>query len=89
MIITKSVSRFARNLLDCIGWVRKLKERDPPIQVFFEQEHLNTLDTTSNIILFVLAMVAGEESHTADSFSWTMTGCHWWQCTGNIDLITW
>ena len=31
MIITKSVSRFARNLLDCIGWVRKLKERDPPI----------------------------------------------------------
>ncbi len=63
MIVTKSVSRFARNLLDCIGWVRRLKECDPPIQVFFEQEHLNTLDTTSNIILFVLAMVAEEESH--------------------------
>jgi len=63
MVITKSVSRFARNLLDCIGWVRRLKEFDPPIQVFFEQEHLNTLDTTSNIILFVLAMVAEEESH--------------------------
>ena len=63
MIITKSVSRFARNLLDCIGWVRKLKEHDPPIPVFFEQEHLNTLDSTSNIILFVLAMVAEEESH--------------------------
>jgi len=43
--------------------VRKLKEHDPPIPVFFEQEHLNTLDTTSNIILFVLAMVAEEESH--------------------------
>lgn len=64
MIITKSVSRFARNLLDCIGWVRELKDRhDPPIAVFFEQEHLNTLDATSNIILFVLAMVAEEESH--------------------------
>ena len=63
MIITKSVSRFARNLLDYISWVWKLKERDPPIQVFFEQEHMNTLDTTSNIILFVLAMVAEEESH--------------------------
>ena len=63
MIITKSVSRFARNLLDCIGWVRKLKEHDPPIPVFFEQEHLNTLESTSNIILFVLAMVAEEESH--------------------------
>ncbi len=32
VIITKSVSRFARNLLDCIGWVRELKDRhDPPI----------------------------------------------------------
>ncbi len=63
MIITKSVSRFARNLVDCISWVRKLKEHDPPIPVLFEQENLNTLDTTSNIILFVLAMVAEEESH--------------------------
>ena len=63
MIITKSVSRFARNLLDCIGWVRKLQEHDPPIPVFFEQENLNTMASTSNIILFVLAMVAEEESH--------------------------
>ena len=63
MIITKSVSRFARNLVDCISWVRKLKEHDPPIAVLFEQENLNTLDQTSNLILFVLAMVAEEESH--------------------------
>ena len=62
MIITKSVSRFARNLLDCIGCA-EAQEHDPPIPVFFEQEHLNTLDSTSNIILFVLAMVAEEESH--------------------------
>ena len=54
---------FRSNLLDCIGWVRRLKEHEPPIPVFFEQEHLNTLDNTSNIILFVLAMVAEEESH--------------------------
>lgn len=58
MIITKSVSRFARNLVDCISWVRKLKEHDPPIPVLFEQENLNTLDQTSNLILFVLAMDA-------------------------------
>ena len=63
MIITKSVSRFARNLVDCMEWVGKLKEFDSPIAVFFEQENLNTLDKTSNIILFVLAMVAEEESH--------------------------
>ncbi len=62
-IITKGVSRFARNLLDCIGWVQKLQQHDPPISVFFEQEQLDTLASTSNIILFVLAMVAEEESH--------------------------
>ena len=63
MIITKSVSRFARNLIDCITWVRALQAHDPPIAVFFEQEGINTLNTSSNIILFVLAMVAEEESH--------------------------
>ena len=46
MIITKSVSRFARNLLDCIGWVRRLKEFDPPIQVFFEQLYVFDLTST-------------------------------------------
>ncbi len=62
-IITKSVSRFARNLTDCIGWVETLQNHDPPISVFFEQENLDTLSQTSSIILFVLAMVAQEESH--------------------------
>ncbi len=62
-IITKSVSRFARNLMDCIGWVETLQNHDPPISVFFEQENLDTLSQTSSIILFVLAMVAQEESH--------------------------
>ena len=63
MIITKAVSRFARNLMDCIGWVEALQNHDPPIRVFFEQEHLDTMSQTSGIILFVLAMVAQEESH--------------------------
>ena len=63
MIITKAVSRFARNLMDCIGWVEALQNHDPPVRVFFEQEHLDTNAQTSSIILFVLAMVAQEESH--------------------------
>ena len=50
MIITKAVSRFARNLLDCIGYIEELKNLDTGLQ-------------TSGIILFVLAMVAEEESH--------------------------
>ena len=35
LIVTKSVSRFARNIIDCIGYVRQLKASDPPIGVFF------------------------------------------------------
>ena len=63
MIITKAVSRFARNLLDCIGYIEELKNLDPPVRVFFEQENLDTGLQTSGIILFVLAIVAEEESH--------------------------
>ena len=63
MIITKAVSRFARNLMDCIVWVEALQNHDPPVRVYFEQENLDTMAQTSNIILIVLAMVAQEESH--------------------------
>ena len=63
VIITKSVSRFARNLLDCIGWVTKLQEANPPVKVIFEMEGIDTLATTSNLILTILAVVAEEESH--------------------------
>ena len=63
MTITKAVSRFARNLLDCIGYIEELSNLDPPVRVFFEQEGLDTSAQTSGIILFVLAMVAEEESH--------------------------
>ena len=56
MIATKSVSRVGWKLIDCISWVRGLKEQNPPVAVLFEQKNLNTLDFTSNIILFVLTM---------------------------------
>ena len=62
-VITKSVSRFARNLMDCIKYVEELKSLDPPVNVYFEQEKLDTSVQTSGIILIVLAMVAEEESH--------------------------
>lgn len=63
MIITKAVSRFARNLLDCIGYIEELSNLDPPVRVFFEVEQFDTSVQTSGVILFVLAMVAEEESH--------------------------
>ena len=49
--------------MDCIGWVETLQNHDPPVRAFLEQENLDTMSQTSSIILFVLAMVAQEESH--------------------------
>ena len=62
-IITKSVSRFARNLLDCISWVSTLQKCDPPVKVIFESEGFDTQGSQTSMILTILAAVAQEESH--------------------------
>ena len=62
LIVTKSVSRFARNLVDCISLIRKLKNLSPPVDVFFEMDHLNTLGKDSELMLTFLASIAQEES---------------------------
>ena len=64
LIVTKSVSRFARNILDCIGYVRQLKAQNPPIGVYFETENIFTLDENSEMALSFIATLAQEESHT-------------------------
>ena len=64
LIVTKSVSRFARNIVDCIRIVRELKGLTPPVGVFFEAEHIYTLEGTSEMILAVLSATAQEESRT-------------------------
>lgn len=63
MIITKSVSRFARNVRDCITIVDELSELRNPIGVFFETEHIFTLDKKNEITLSFTASMAQEESH--------------------------
>lgn len=64
LIITKSVSRFARNIVDCIANVRELASLPKPVGVFFETEHIDTLDNVSEMMLAVLSAAAQEESHT-------------------------
>lgn len=64
LIVTKSVSRFARNIIDCIGYIRQLKAEEPPIGVFFETENIYTLDENSEMSLSFIATLAQEESHT-------------------------
>lgn len=64
MIITKSVSRFSRNIVDCISTVRDLAALKPPVGVYFETEHLFTLDADADMKLGFISTMAQEESHT-------------------------
>ena len=63
LIVTKSVSRFARNVVDCISYVRQLGALQPPIGVFFETENIYTLNSNSEMSLSFISTLAQEESH--------------------------
>lgn len=60
MVITKSVSRFARNTVDCLQNIRKLKEKN--IGIFFEKEGVNTLEGSGELLITILSSQAQEES---------------------------
>ena len=62
MIVTKSISRFARNTLDCLKYIRQLKERDIP--VYFEKEAINTMDAKGEVLLTIMASLAQQESQS-------------------------
>ena len=62
MIVTKSISRFARNTLDCLKYIRQLKEKNIP--VFFEKENINTMDTKGEVLLTIMASLAQQESQS-------------------------
>lgn len=69
LIITKSISRFARNTTDCIEAVRLLKAEG--VGVFFEKEHINTLNAESELILTILSSIAEEElSSISQNIRW-------------------
>ena len=60
LIITKSLSRFARNTVDCLDTVRLLKANG--IGVYFEKENINTLDSTGELLFTILSSLAQDES---------------------------
>ena len=62
LIITKSISRFARNTVECLNYIRKLKEKK--IAVFFEKENINTLDSKGETLLTIMASLAQQESES-------------------------
>ncbi|MCP1638570.1 DNA invertase Pin-like site-specific DNA recombinase [Streptococcus gallinaceus] len=69
LIITKSVSRFARNTVDSIETIRKLKAMG--IEIYFEKENIWTLDTKSEFIITLMSSLAQEESRSlSENVTW-------------------
>lgn len=69
LILTKSISRFARNTVDCLSCIRKLKERN--IAIYFEKENINTLESTGELLITILSSQAQEESRNiSENVKW-------------------
>lgn len=62
MILTKSISRFSRNTVDCLKYTRQLKALN--IAVFFEKENINTLDAKGEVLMTIMAALAQQESES-------------------------
>lgn len=69
-IITKSVSRFARNTVDCLDYVRMLRAKG--IGVFFEEQNIDTLKSDSELYLIIYAGFAQSESESiSKNITWS------------------
>lgn len=69
LIITKSVSRFARNTVDSLTTIRKLKEKG--IEVYFEKENIWTLDAKGELMITIMSSLAQEESRSiSENTTW-------------------
>lgn len=71
LILTKSASRFARNLVDSLHYIRLLKNLSPPVGISFTADHYNSLDESSEGRLAWLSLQAQEESaRKSDAIKW-------------------
>ena len=69
LIITKSVSRFARNTVDTITTVRALKDKG--VEVYFEKENIWTLDAKGELLITIMSSLAQEESRKiSENVTW-------------------
>lgn len=72
LVLTKSVSRFARNTVDALQCIRKLKEKNVP--VIFEKEGVNTMESGGELLITILSSLAQEESRNiSENTRWGLT----------------
>ena len=62
LILTKSISRFARNMADCAAMIKEL--RSLGVNILFEEQGLNSMDASGDLVLNIFAAIAEEESHS-------------------------
>ena len=62
LIVTKSISRFARNTIDCLKYIRDLKAIN--VAIFFEKENINTMDAKGEVLITIMASLAQQESES-------------------------
>ena len=71
LILTKSLSRFARNTVDSLTYIRKLK--DAGVEVYFEKENIYTFDSKGEMLLTIMSSIAQEESRSiSENILWGM-----------------
>lgn len=69
LIVTKSVSRFARNTVDSLVTIRELKAKG--VEVYFEKENIWTLDSKGELLLTIMSSLAQEESRSiSENVTW-------------------
>lgn len=69
LIVTKSVSRFARNTVDSLVTIRQLKEKG--VEVYFEKENIYTFDGKGELLLTIMSSLAQEESRSiSENVTW-------------------
>ena len=69
LIVTKSISRFARNTIDTLTTVRQLKEKG--VEVYFEKENIYTLDSKGELLITIMSSIAQEESRSiSENVTW-------------------
>ena len=68
-VVTKSLSRFARNTVDTLTTVRKLKEKG--VEIYFEKENIYTLDSKGELLITIMSSLAQEESRSiSENVKW-------------------